>query len=258
MTFVLKTDAVGMSFGGVQALRDIDLTIAEGEWTGLIGPNGSGKSTLLNVLSGVYLASAGHVSVNGTDISTRSARRRARAGIIRTFQHPQLAPSLTIRENVELGGDLGVRGIRGAPGRTLARRRVDEALEMFGCLRYQNVLPDEVPYGIRKMAEVARAAAAEPQILLLDEPAAGLSSGERAELIGALTRFRASRPMLALCLVEHDVSLVRALVGSIVVLHAGKMLTQGLAADVLADERVKSAYLGRSGPRTDVVEEVLG
>jgi ABC-type branched-subunit amino acid transport system ATPase component len=258
MTFVLRTSAVGMSFGGVQALRDIDLSITEGEWVGLIGPNGSGKSTLLNVLSGVYLASSGTVTVNGSDISVRSARRRARSGIVRTFQHPQLAGSLTIRENVELGGDLGVRGKRKAGGRTLARHRVDEALELFGCHLYQNALPDEVPYGVRKMAEVARAAAAEPEILLLDEPAAGLSAGERTELIDALTRFRASRPLLALCLVEHDVSLVRALVGSIVVLHAGQMLTQGAAADVLADERVKAAYLGKSGPRTDAVEEVLG
>jgi len=258
MTFVLETHAVGMSFGGVKALQKVDLVIGGGEWIGLIGPNGSGKSTLLNVLSGVYLATEGDVTVNGSSIARRSARERARGGIVRTFQHPQLAPSLTIRENIELGADLGVRRVSRASRRAEARRRADDALEMFGCHHYQNVMPDESPYGIRKMAEVARAAAAEPKLLLLDEPAAGLSARERTELIDALKRFRALRPHLAVCLVEHDVALVRALVGSITVLHAGQRLTHGPAADVLGDERVKAAYLGKSGPRGEVVEEVLG
>lgn len=246
MTTALQTHALGMAFGGVKALQDISITVDEGQWIGLIGPNGSGKSTLLNVLSGVYEATAGDVTYKSSSITRQSARERALGGIVRTFQHPQLAATLTIRENVTLGADLGARRVTRKERRGLAQRRTEDVLHQFGCSSFADALPDEVPYGIRKMAEVARAAAADPDILLLDEPAAGLSAQERIELIQALSDFRAARPQVSLCLVEHDVTLVRALVESIVVLHAGRMLTQGPADDVLADDRVKAAYLGKS------------
>ncbi len=148
---------------------------------------------------------------------------------MRTFQHPQLAASLTIAENVRLGASLG-RRVHGGSGAD-ETVRVGEALELFGCAAYAEGLPDEVPYGVRKMAEVARAAAVEPIVLLLDEPAAGLSREERAELIAAIEAYYREHPQTALCLVEHDVPLVTALCPELLVLAAGQRLASGPAEE---------------------------
>ncbi|MBB4663878.1 ABC transporter ATP-binding protein [Conexibacter arvalis] len=243
-TEMLRGEGVCMRFGGVHALREVDVALAPGRRLGLIGPNGSGKTTLLNVLSGVYRASAGAIRFGERPIERLGPGARARLGIVRTFQHPQLAASLTIAENVRLGAALG-RRVRGSSAAEEAARS-EAALERFGCAAYAEGLPDEVPYGVRKMAEVARGAAADPAVLLLDEPAAGLSREERAELIAAIEAYCGDHPQVAVCLVEHDVPLVTALCPELLVLAAGQALASGPAEEVVRDEQVRVAYLGEN------------
>ncbi|MCE3551117.1 ATP-binding cassette domain-containing protein [Pseudonocardia sp. RS11V-5] len=247
----LRARGVVMRFGGVTALDDVAIELAVGTWTGLIGPNGSGKTTLLNVLSGVYRPQAGSIELDGVDVGGARAGRLARAGIVRTFQHPQLAESLTVWENLLLGVDLRRRrqGRRGAEAP--AGPGAEELLEVFGCTRYAGHLPAEAPYGIRKSVELARAVVAEPGVLLLDEPAAGLSKEERSELVGSLRWVRERRPDLAVCLIEHDVRLVAAVCPTIQVLNFGRVLAVGTAAEVLRAPAVQEAYLGRSARHLD-------
>jgi ABC-type branched-subunit amino acid transport system ATPase component len=242
----LTAEGVTLSFGGVYGLRDVDLAVAPGQWLGLIGPNGSGKTTLLNVLTGIYRAQAGTIRLDGHDLTSEPTASRGRRGVVRTFQHPQLATSLTIEENIMLGGRLAEARAGTARRRrsAAARSRARTAAELFGCEAYLDAMPDEAPYGVRKMAEVARAAAADPVVLLLDEPAAGLSREERSELIDALRVFSEGRTRTAVCLIEHDVPLVAALCPDLLVLDAGRMLASGPSRTVLADARVREAYLG--------------
>jgi branched-chain amino acid transport system ATP-binding protein len=250
---VLAARGVTLAFGGVCALDEVSLELSEGEWTGLIGPNGSGKSTLLNVLSGVYRPQAGQVVLQGRTITRAQPRKRARLGVARTFQHPQLAATLTVAENVDLGRDLRRRRRKG-PVPT------PDVLDLLGILQHGASLPETVPYGVRKLAEVARAIASGPAFLLLDEPAAGLSAVERHELIEALRRLRQRRPEVSVCLVEHDVSLVSAVVDRVAVLDVGRVLTVGATEEVFADPRVRDVYLGRGhegAPGDASAEEVL-
>ncbi len=245
-TETLAGSGIGMDFGGVKALADVDVSLSPGSRLGLIGPNGSGKTTLLNVLSGVYRPTAGTIQLGEREITSLSPGARGRLGIVRTFQHPQLAASLSVRENVELGARLA-RKVHGRKHRP----DLDAALEEFGCADYADGLPDEVPYGVRKMAEIARAVVVDGPVLLLDEPAAGLSREERDELISALQALRERRPELALCLVEHDVRLVAALCDELLVLATGRKLAHGETAEVLRDEQVRAAYLGEQSHTGD-------
>ena len=243
---VLHAEAISMAFGGVKALDDVHIDLPRGVWTGLIGPNGSGKTTLLNVLSGIYRPSAGRIVVNGVDVSSASPRGLARAGIARTFQHPQLAGSLTILENVVMGADLGRRRSRQDPAGRNAVSRAHGVLDRLGCDAYAGHLPAEAPYGVRKAAEVARALMARPAVLLLDEPAAGLSREERKELVDVLRATAESQPDMAVCLVEHDVRLVAAVCTVLQALNFGRVLAVGTVEQVLSNSEVKTAYLGKS------------
>jgi branched-chain amino acid transport system ATP-binding protein len=249
----LVAEGITMRFGGNTALDHVDLTLPRGSWTGLIGPNGSGKTTLLNVLSGVYVPETGRTRLDGEDIGRRRPGALSRLGIVRTFQHPQLAESLTVWENVLLGVDL--RRSRDRRGRVasdedptqVARRVVD----IFGFGAYVDHVPSQAPYGVRKIAEIARAVVASPKVLLLDEPAAGLSREERHELVTALRQIREARPDLAVCLVEHDIRLVASVCPTISVLNFGKVLASGSSQDVLKESSVIEAYLGKSASRLD-------
>ena len=244
----LAASDIEMAFGGVKALDGVALHLAEGSWTGLIGPNGSGKTTMLNVLSGVYEANAGRIVLQGKDMTGQRPQAVARAGVVRTFQHPQLATSLTLQENVELGLDLlRMRGV--ALSRGEQRDAVADALGEFGCARFANLLPDQAPYGARKAAEIARAIVARPKVLLLDEPAAGLSREERTELVRSLQALARRMPRLAVCLVEHDVQLVAATCSRLQALNFGKVIAVGPTHNVLADPQVREAYLGKSFAR---------
>jgi ABC-type branched-subunit amino acid transport system ATPase component len=249
----LHATGVNISFGGVKALNDVHLDLSPGVWTGLIGPNGSGKTTLLNILSGVYTPDSGQLAINGVELGSVGVSGRSRAGIVRTFQHPQLADTLTLEENVRLGLDLRARRGLGSLDRGAGSRAVADQLERFGCATYARHLPAQAPYGARKMAELARAAVAKPAVLLLDEPAAGLSRQERLELVAALQSMQATEPEMAACLVEHDVGLVAAVCRRMQALNFGRVIAVGSSDEVLADPEVREAYLGR-GNNTRGVE----
>lgn len=247
----LVADEITMRFGGNTALDHVGLTLPRGTWTGLIGPNGSGKTTMLNVLSGIYVPQSGRTMLDGVDISGRRPGQRSRLGIVRTFQHPQLAESLTMWENVLLGIDLRHRRDRRSRGGsgdtpTVAARKV---VEIFGFTAYADHVPSQAPYGIRKIAEIARAVVASPTVLLLDEPAAGLSREERRELVNALRVIREARPDMSVCLVEHDTRLVASVCPIIRVLNFGKVLASGASHEVLKNPEVIEAYLGKSAAR---------
>lgn len=244
---VLEATGIDMSFGGNKALSDVSIYLRRAQWTGLIGPNGSGKTTLLNVLSGLYLPSGGQVKLEGVDVTKKSPRKLARAGIVRTFQHPQFAPTLTVMENVLLGSDLRRRRI-GLPKKTFTElnERAWHLLEVFGAAEFAGHTPLEAPYGVRKIAEIARAVLADPAVLLLDEPAAGLSREERSEFIDSLRVVRTESPNLAVCLIEHDVRLVAAACENMQALNFGKVLARGTSDEVLDNDAVKEAYLGKS------------
>jgi len=244
----LKAIGISMRFGGVKALDQVDFTLQPGTWLGLIGPNGSGKTTLLNVLSGIYLPVEGTITVNNLDLTSSGVRRRALAGVVRTFQQPQLAPTLTIFENVLLGGDLR-RKRNHLTGKEAGLLDVEsrDLLSLLRCTDYADHLPGSVPYGVQKKVELARALLAKPEVLLLDEPAAGLSREERSELVDLLSRLHKTAPRTAVCVVEHDIRLVAATCPIIQVLNFGRTLTTGPANLVLNDPTVREAYLGRSG-----------
>lgn len=239
---LITVEDVKLSFGGVQALTSISITLREGEWCGLVGPNGSGKTSSLNVLSGFYKPQEGSVRYRGVDILGKRPNRRERLGIVRTFQHPVLSSRLSLVDNVLIGAEY--------PGGATRRSRTEklelahEILVRLDCGDVAGQAASEVSYGIRKRVEIARALISRPSVLLLDEPAAGLSQNEREDVIEALRRLRAQDRQLAAIVVEHDVRFVAALCESAVALDFGSVLTSGPIDEVLADRRVRSAFLG--------------
>jgi ABC-type branched-subunit amino acid transport system ATPase component len=234
----LQVRGLTKNFGGVRALRGVDLAVGVGETVGLIGPNGSGKTTLVNCVSRVLAATSGHVVLDGRDVSRWSRPRRARAGLGRTYQSLRLFRELTIAENVECGL------VRLGHHRSWARRsRVAEELEAHGLLEMSHVTVGDLPYGLQRRVELARTLVAEPRVLLLDEPAAGLGHEETEDLRDLLVRTR-QRLGLSVVIIDHDVSLIMAISDRITVLHEGAVLFSGLPAEVANDPAVISAYLG--------------
>ena len=246
---LLTVDRVSLQFGGVQALSDMSLCLAQGEWLALIGPNGSGKSSLLNCISGAYIATGGRIMIGANEVTRKSPALRARLGVARTFQNPRLAGRLSIAENVWLGGaSRSVVGDRLRRGKAVWTA-VHEALEEWGIEGYADSLPASVPYGVRKQAELARlsvrAATASSSLFLLDEPGAGLSPDEREELVNGLRTLRVKYADVAAVIVEHDVQLLGQLCDSAVALDYGKVVTHGTFADVFASDTVVLSFIGR-------------
>jgi ABC-type branched-subunit amino acid transport system ATPase component len=237
----LEAQAVVMRFGGVEALRGVSLALAQGEIVGLIGPNGSGKTTLLNCLSGVFRPTAGAVAVDGRPL-TGSVHRVARRGVVRTFQNIRLFGRLTALQNVEAGA-LGA-------GRVPRRRSRDFAsavLRELGIARLADRFVETLSYGDQRRVEIARALAARPRFLLLDEPAAGMHDGESDELAGSIERIRADHGC-GLLVVEHDLRLIMRVCESIVVLNEGDVISRGRPEEVRADPAVVAAYIGTEAP----------
>lgn len=239
---LISVQDVQLSFGGACALAGVSLTLAESEWCGLIGPNGSGKTSSLNVLSGFYKPQAGTVHYRGVDLIGKRPNGRERAGIVRTFQHPVLSSRLSILDNVLMGAEC-LGGLERL-SKAAKLERAYEVLKELRCVDVMGAPASEVSYGIRKRVEIARALVSRPAVLLLDEPAAGLSPNEREDVIQALKRLRERDPKLAAVVVEHDVQFVSSLCESAVALDFGRRLTAGRIGDVLADRRVRSAFLG--------------
>jgi ABC-type branched-subunit amino acid transport system ATPase component len=238
----LHAKHVSVGFGGIAALDDVNLEVRAHEIVALIGPNGAGKTTLLNVLSGFQRQDAGTVTLNGIDVTGSSAGSLARRGVVRTFQTVKLFSSLSVLENVVIGG-LGV-GL----GLRAARRRAGEIIEALRLDHRSDVAASALPHGEGRLVGIARALAANPEFLLLDEPAAGLDEGEsaglRESLLGIHRDFGVS-----LLVVEHDMALIMRLCDRIYVLDQGTNLAMGGPAEIGNDPAVREAYLGKAHGR---------
>ncbi|HSZ66887.1 MAG TPA: ATP-binding cassette domain-containing protein, partial [Xanthobacteraceae bacterium] len=239
---VLSVRGLSKHFGGLKAVDNVDIDVRRGGVHALIGPNGSGKTTTLNVLSGLYKATSGTVKLDGTDITDMPPHQRAAAGLGRTFQNIRLFRSMTALENVVIGAE--------RPGNTLAGQRDDDALNaramsaltFVGLGARANELISSFSYGHQRLIEIARALAANPTLLLLDEPAAGLNSTEKLELHALLKRIAAQG--LTILIIDHDMTLVSEAAQHITVLNFGKRIADGESLAVLRHPDVVSAYLG--------------
>jgi len=240
---------VGVSYGGVHAVNDLSLQVERGRVVGLIGPNGAGKTTTIDALTG-FVAHRGRVIVNGTDVTEAPPHERATQGMMRTWQSLELFEDLTVAEN---GAIAAVRPslagtLRDAfrPSRSGAdgADSVARALELLEIAHLADRFPSELSLGQRKLAAVARALCADPEVLLLDEPAAGLDSAESIEL-GAKLRGLAATG-LSILLVDHDMNLVLGLCDHVYVLDFGRLIADGPPEAIRTDARVIEAYLGRS------------
>jgi branched-chain amino acid transport system ATP-binding protein len=229
---------VSRSFEGVHALRDVTLELRRGEVVGLIGPNGAGKSTLVNVLSGFDQPSSGTVELEGRDITRWRPSRRGRAGLARTFQHSHAFGGLTVRENVEVSA-LGV----GASQRAAAWR-AKELLGLLGLAEYAEQSASSLAHGDERRLGVARALAAAPRFVLMDEPAAGLPEAEVPRFAAAVSTVRERGA--GVLLVDHNVALVLEVCERIHVLDQGTTLAEGTPAEIRAHLGVAAAYLGES------------
>jgi branched-chain amino acid transport system ATP-binding protein len=249
---VLEVRDLSLRFGSVTAFADVSFDVARGELFAVIGPNGAGKTSLFNVLSRVYQPTAGSVRFEGADLLRLRAWGLAGAGVARTFQNLGLFGDLTALENVLIGRHHLMRAgaVRtglwlGSAGREERRHRAValEALAFTGLEEHAGDPVRTLPFGIRKRIEIARALAMEPKLMLLDEPVAGMSVGEREEIAVLVRRLHAERD-LTLLLVEHDMNMVMRIAQRVLVLDFGQVIALGAPAQIQSDERVIRAYLG--------------
>jgi branched-chain amino acid transport system ATP-binding protein len=240
---LLRASGVSRSFQGVHALREVDLEVGRREVVGLIGPNGAGKTTLVNCITGFDLPDSGSVVVDGSDVTSWKAIRRARAGIARSFQQGHLFGGLSVRENVEVAA-LGV----GASARE-ARRRAGAILDLLGLEREADEPAGRLPHGLAMKLGVARALATEPRYMLLDEPAAGLSDAELPAFV-AVVRSLAEAHGAGVLVIDHNMALIMEVCDRLSVLDGGRMIAEGTPDEIRRNADVAAAYLGGAA-RTD-------
>ena len=248
---ILETKGLRKAFGGLVALDKVDLAVEAGKITAVIGPNGAGKTTLFNLIAGVYPVSDGEIRFRGAPLHNMPAHKRTARGVVRTFQNVLLFGNMTVLENVMTGQHpRSSYGFLEAALRLPKARREEETITLqamkylnlvgLGAHAQQNAL--SLPLGQQKLLAIARALATEPQLILLDEPGAGLNTLEKRELSDLIRRIKELG--ITVLLVEHDMPLVMGLAEWVVVLDSGQKIAEGTAAQVQRDQRVISAYLG--------------
>ena len=249
---LLEVKNLGISFGGLRAVDEFNISIEKGELYGLIGPNGAGKTTVFNMLTGVYKPSKGVITLDGENITGKSTRDINRAGIARTFQNIRLFKEMSVLDNVKVGLHNHYKystaeGVFRLPRFFSTEKEMDkkamELLHVFELDDKADFLASNLPYGDQRKLEIARALATNPKLLLLDEPAAGMNPQETAELTETIRFVRDNFDMTVL-LIEHDMSLVSKLCDELTVLNFGTTLAHGKVEDVLNDPEVVRAYLG--------------
>ncbi|MBO4902672.1 MAG: ABC transporter ATP-binding protein [Lachnospiraceae bacterium] len=249
---LLEVKNLSISFGGLRAVDDFNVSIEKGQLYGLIGPNGAGKTTVFNLLTGVYQPDEGFIHLDGEDITRLKTIEINQAGIARTFQNIRLFKELSVLDNVKVGLHnkyhySTVEGLLRLPRYFQMEKKMDERamelLKVFDLDGEADYLASNLPYGKQRKLEIARALATDPKLLLLDEPAAGMNPNETKELMETI-RFVRDHFDMTILLIEHDMKLVAGICEELTVLNFGKILTQGKTSDVLHDPEVITAYLG--------------
>lgn len=251
---VLQARDVSVQFGGIKALTGVSLSVRAGEICGLIGPNGAGKSTFLNAVTRLVTHGTGTITLNGASIEGAKVREMIGLGVARTFQNLGIYASMTVIENVMLGAHHQLGGkfvqaifipLRSWSEERVARQKAMAVLDEMGMADVAGMMAGSLPYPLQKRMEIARALASEPKILLLDEPAGGLTHGEVHEFGELVDRVRRNRN-LSILLIEHHMGLVMGLCDRIFVFHLGRNLAEGRPEEIKSNEAVISAYLGRA------------
>ncbi len=241
---ILRLRGVGRRFGGVLAVRDVDLDVRPGERRAILGPNGAGKTTLFNLISGEFPPSAGSVELFGADVTGEPARKRARLGLSRTFQTSRLFLGLSVEDNLYLS----VLGVHGGHFRLIKNQRDGEMrdkahrmAEAVGLSNVLDVLVSELSHGEQRQLEVGMARASEPKLMMLDEPAAGLSRAERVKLTDLLLQLD---PAITLILIEHDMDVALRVAEWVTMMHDGRVIVEGTPDEIRANQTVHDLYLG--------------
>ena len=249
---LLKTTNLGISFGGLRAVDDVNIEIKEGELIGLIGPNGAGKTTIFNLLTGVYKPTDGDISINGTSTNKKTTPQIVALGVARTFQNIRLFKNLSVLDNVKLALNNSMSystlsAVLRLPKywkeERIATDTALDLLDIFDMAEMANITAGNLSYGQQRKLEIARALATSPKLLLLDEPAAGMNPNETKELMNTI-RFIRDKVKISILLIEHDMDLVMGICERLYVLNFGRIIASGLPEEIQNNKEVITAYLG--------------